>query len=70
MFVRDDDYRLFQVDGKGFSSSSSLNVFGRIKRNCRGDEIYICIKKEEDKEGGGVKSEWQFEKAWAEFNFH
>lgn len=49
LFVRDDDYRLFQVDGKGFSSSSSLNVFGRIKRNCRGDEIYICIKKEEDK---------------------
>lgn len=45
-------------------------MFGRIKRNCRGDEIYICIKKEEDKEGGGVKSEWQFEKAWAEFNFH
>ena len=69
LFVRDDDYRLFQVDGKGFSSSSSLNVFGRIKRNCRGDEIYICIKKEEDKEGGGVKSEWRFEKAWAEFNF-
>lgn len=45
-------------------------MFGRIKRNCRGDEIYICIKKEEDKEGGGVKSEWRFEKAWAEFNFH
>lgn len=54
LFVRDDDYRLFQVDGKGFSSSSSLNVFGRIKRNCRGDEIYIYVLKRRKTRKGEV----------------